>query len=211
MHLIIGLGNPGKNYEITRHNAGFMVLDEILKNPEIVSADEKKLKLKENKRYGALMAETRVDGEPTIFAKPLMFMNNSGQTVAAISNFYKVKAEDIWVIHDEIDLPLGIIKIKHSGSSAGHKGVEDIIQKLGSDEFGRIRIGVAQISGDPNTSDEPRSNFDTKEYVLEKFTTRELSILNNVIKKASIYVTESIKINRLIATTIKVTEKDKLL
>lgn len=209
MHLIIGLGNPGKNYEITRHNAGFMVLDEILKNPEILPSDERKLKLRENKRYGALMTETRINGEPTILAKPLMFMNNSGQTVTALANFYKVKPENIWVIHDDIDLPLGIIKIKHGGSSAGHRGVEDIIQKLGSEEFGRIRIGVAQISGDPNTGEEPRNYLDAKEYVLEKFTTRELSVLSNVIKKVSIYLIESIKINLLIATTINVTEKDK--
>ena len=133
MKLIIGLGNPGLKHEKTRHNLGFMVLEAFFKN-----STTPRDSFKEEKKFKAEIARI----EDTILAKPLTFMNDSGQAVLLISKFYKINPQDIWVVHDEIDLPLGAMKIRFAGASAGHKGVESIISSLGTDKFWRFRIGI---------------------------------------------------------------------
>lgn len=204
MILIIGLGNPGKKYEHSRHNVGFRVLDEIAKDPQIIPVNQAELELEENKKFKAEMAEAHLHGEKIMLVKPLTFMNNSGIAVAAIANFYKIKPEDIWVISDDLDICTGIIRTRHGDSSGGHKGLEDIITKLGDSGFARIRVGIAPTSGDPNRCDEPMNYLDAKEYVLEDFTEREEAVIKSAISKAAIYIIESAKINNLIATTIDI-------
>ncbi len=204
MILIVGLGNPGSKYQHTRHNVGFRVLDEILKDPQIIPVNTAELKLKENKKFKAEMAEAHLHGEKIILAKPTTFMNNSGNSVAAMANFYKIKPEEIWVISDDLDICIGLVRTRHGESSGGHKGLEDIIQKLGNSDFARIRVGIAPTPGDPNRCEEPMNYLDAKEYVLEDFTAREEAVIKSVISKAAIYIIESAKIRQLIATTIKI-------
>jgi PTH1 family peptidyl-tRNA hydrolase len=144
MKLIVGLGNPGEKYEKTRHNVGFIIVDLLFKN-----YSTPKDAFKEEKKFKAEIAEItwqpkKGENERVILVKPLTFMNGSGDAVSLIAKFYKIKSEDIWVVHDEIDLPLGAMKIRLGGSSAGHKGVESIIEKLKSDKFWRFRIGIGE-------------------------------------------------------------------
>ncbi|MFH1575379.1 MAG: aminoacyl-tRNA hydrolase [Candidatus Nealsonbacteria bacterium] len=154
MLLIVGLGNPGKEYEKTRHNIGFRVIDELAKN-------------KPNNM---------------VLLKPQTFMNNSGEEVRAVATFYKIKLEDLWIIHDDVDLLIGKIKISRDRGSAGHKGVESIIKNLGSKNFNRIRIGTCPISGKPEAVDK---------FVLQDFTKDEEKIIKEIIERT----TESIQNN----------------
>ncbi len=134
MKLIVGLGNPGGQYQDTRHNIGFMVVDKIEKDlskgiPPAWQKDEKKNVL--TVKIGDIL-----------FVKPQTFMNKSGFAVRALMDFYKLTPQDIWIIHDDMDLPIGKIKIRAQGSSAGHNGVESIIRELKSDQFVRFRLGI---------------------------------------------------------------------
>lgn len=150
MKLIVGLGNPGTKYEKTRHNFGFMVIDFLIENKQL---DSQKIKL----------------------IKPQTFMNNSGQEVKKIADYYKIIIEDIIVIHDDIDLPLGEIKVQTGRGSAGHKGVQSIIDALGTNDFTRIRIGIRP----------EKLTLDTEKFVLQKFTPEEQEIIEQTIKKAA--------------------------
>ena len=158
MKLIVGLGNPGEEYENTRHNIGFMVLDTYLG------------KVKWKTKNQALYYETLVNGEKYVFVKPLTFMNLSGNAVLKYVNFYKIAVEDILVIQDDLDLPVGTIRLKSDSSSGGHNGIKSIISCLGTQEFKRLKIG---ISNDKQT--------DTKDYVLAKFSKDEIKTLNNIL------------------------------
>jgi len=169
MRLIVGLGNPGKKYEKTRHNLGFMVLDALLQDLTPVE----KTAWKKNNKFNCLMAKV---GD-LILAKPQAFMNNSGQAVAKIANFYKIKPEDIWVIHDESDLPLGKMKIVQARGAAGHKGVESIIKELGAEEFVRFRLGI----GKPGFSLTER---EAESYVLSPFGQGGRKKVRVLMKKA---------------------------
>ena len=156
MKLIVGLGNPGTEYQNTWHNVGFMVID-LIKN-RYAAAD---LKFKQSKKYQAAIAEITSLNEKIILAKPQTFMNKSGQAVKALVNFYKINPADLWVIHDEVDLPLGKIRISHNASAAGHKGIQSIITELGGQEFVRFRIGIQS---------DPVSKLPTEKYVLQRIT-----------------------------------------
>jgi PTH1 family peptidyl-tRNA hydrolase len=142
MKLIVGLGNPGEKHEHTRHNLGFMIVDALFKDystPKSSFSFEKKFQaeiaqISWKQKKGIL--------EKVILVKPQTYMNNSGMAVSLISKFYKIKTNDIWIVHDEVDLPLGAMKIRLGGSSAGHKGVESIIESLGTEMFWRFRIGI---------------------------------------------------------------------
>lgn len=125
MKLIVGLGNPGKEYEKTRHNIGFIFIDNYTKN-ENFKEDFKSLYLKK---------------ENTIFQKPLTYMNNSGEAISAIMKFYKISSEDLYVIYDDMDLEIGRIRIREKGSSGGHNGIKSIINHIG-EKFNRIKIGI---------------------------------------------------------------------
>jgi PTH1 family peptidyl-tRNA hydrolase len=132
--LIIGLGNPGPEYEVTRHNAGFWLADHL--------ADDLKTSFSAEKAFFAQVAKARVDGEAVILAKPTTFMNRSGQAAGALLRFYKLAPEQVLVLHDELDLLPGQVKLKRGGGHAGHNGLRDIQAAFGSPDFWRLRIGV---------------------------------------------------------------------
>ena len=131
---VVGLGNPGAQYELTRHNAGFWLAD--------LFADELGATFSEEKKLFSLVAKAHFEGQTVYIAKPTTFMNRSGQAVAAICNFYKIAPQEVLVIHDELDLPPGAAKIKLGGGHAGHNGLRDIQKALGSPDFWRLRIGI---------------------------------------------------------------------
>jgi peptidyl-tRNA hydrolase, PTH1 family len=171
MILIAGLGNPGKHYEKTRHNFGFMVLDALAKD---FKAD-----FKESKRFHAEIAEVTVPFKTkhvrVLLAKPQTFMNNSGQAVEALISFYKLRPEDqVWIVHDDLDVDLGTVRIRVNGSSAGQKGVQSIINHLGKDEFVRFRMGIRPEGGQPKPAEE---------FVLEKFRAEEKEIVEEEVKQ----------------------------
>ena len=143
MKLIVGLGNIGEKYEKTRHNVGFMVLDRFLQDIKSV----KQTVWEENKKFKSFTASynwqpKHGELEKLVLAKPSTHMNASGIAVKLLADFYKVKPVDIWVIHDELDLPLGSMKIRFGGSSAGHRGIENIMEQLGTEKFWRFRMGI---------------------------------------------------------------------
>ena len=165
MKLIIGLGNPGGEYKDTRHNIGYMVVDKLEKElgagtPPAWDRDEKKNVL--TARIGEVL-----------LVKPLTFMNKSGFAVAALVNFYKLTPADVWVIHDDIDLPLGKIKIREKGGSAGHHGIESIIEQLGTDVFVRFRLGIGR-----GEATEDRS---VVAFVLSRFRQSEAGSLKHLV------------------------------
>lgn len=157
MKVVVGLGNPGKEYELTRHNIGFMILDAYLGD---VSWKE---------QYNAYIYEKRVNDEKIIFAKPLTYMNNSGESVKKILSFYKINPEDLLVIQDDIALALGKCRIKYDSSDGGHNGIKSIINNLGTNKFYRLKIGLAKEN----------ENIDTISYVLGKLTKKEKDQFNN--------------------------------
>lgn len=143
MKLIVGLGNPGDKYERTRHNLGFMVLDSFLRDFEPVTNSS----WQDSSKFKSFIAEIEWQPqagklEKVILVKPKTYVNNSGMAAQLISSFYKIKPENIWIIHDDFDLPLGSMKIRFGGASAGHHGVESIIAILKTDKFWRFRMGT---------------------------------------------------------------------
>lgn len=164
--LIIGLGNPGEEYENTRHNIGFIILD---KMAEMFNG-----RFSINKKFSAMTCETKIDGKKVILAKPQTFMNSSGKSVLAIKNFYRLKPENIIVAHDDKDIPSGEYKIQSNRSSAGHNGVQSIIDCFGTKNFSRLRIGI-----------KPRKDVaDTSKFVLGKISKNELATIGPAINEA---------------------------
>jgi len=139
IRLVVGLGNPGPEYETTRHNAGFWLADHVV--------DDFNAAFKLEKGFSAWVAKARFEGENAFFAKPTTFMNRSGQAVGALTRFYKIAPEQVLVLHDELDLQPGQVKLKQGGGHAGHNGLRDIQAVLGSANFWRLRIGI----GHPRT------------------------------------------------------------
>lgn len=191
MKLIVGLGNPGVKYESTRHNVGFMVLEHFLKDLEPVSKSnwDKNEKLKseiyvlEYQRRSLRSGQAK-DGEveKVILARPQTHMNNSGMAVSLIAKYYKIKPADIWVVNDELDLPLGTMKIRFGGSGAGHHGIESIMDTLKTDKFWRIRMGIG-ISKNKEGMD--KQHLDVNDYVLNGFRGGEASKARIMIKRGS--------------------------
>lgn len=132
--MIVGLGNPGSEYEQTRHNAGFWFIDEL--------AWQYKATLTEEKKFFGSVARISISGSDLWLLKPSTFMNRSGQAVAALAQFYKIKPEEILVVHDELDIPCGRIKFKLGGGNGGHNGLKDIQARLGTPDFYRLRLGI---------------------------------------------------------------------
>lgn len=165
MKIIVGLGNPGVRYENTRHNAGFMVLDRIADILH-VSIDKEKFEGK--------YVKTKVDGEDVILLKPETFMNNSGFSLRACMDFFKVPASDILVIYDDMDIPVGSIRLRQKGSAGGHNGVKSVITCALTNEFDRIRVGIGR---DPQI---PIVN-----YVLSKFRAEEQDLLREAVDEAA--------------------------
>jgi peptidyl-tRNA hydrolase, PTH1 family len=167
MKLIAGLGNPGAKYKNTRHNAGFMAIDEIF---------DKLLfqPFKKSDKFNAEIAEGQIADDKVLLAKPQTFMNLSGQSVAGIMNFYKIPAEDLIVIFDDADLPYGTLRIRPDGSAGGHKGVKSVIESIGSQGFVRLRLGIQPP---------PSFNGALEDYVLGKLTDGEKKNLQSVINQ----------------------------
>lgn len=163
MKLIVGLGNPGKEYEVTRHNIGYSLLDYI--------AREKKLEFTKEK-FNAKYLEYNYNGEKILLIKPLSYMNLSGAVVKNFINFFKIDLKDILVIQDDLDMNFGRIKIIFNSSSGGHNGIKDIEKCLGSREYTRLKIGISNDK-----------KIDTKDYVLGRFNVEERKILGDVYKK----------------------------
>ncbi|MCL5411112.1 MAG: aminoacyl-tRNA hydrolase [Patescibacteria group bacterium] len=182
MKIIVGLGNPGKEYEGTRHNAGFMFVDALSECEEIKPVDSK-LSFNLDKKFQAEIASTNAKSEKIILAKPQTFMNLSGKAVSKILAFYKASPEDLIVISDDIDLPIGTIRIRKEGSGGGQKGLENIISELKTDNFTRIRIGITETG-------EKANRADTVDYVLGKIGEREKPILDKAILEGINYLLE---------------------
>lgn len=183
MKLIVGLGNPGPKYEKTRHNLGFMVVENFLKEYSPVSQTSWDNK----EKFKSLIAEIEWNSrklktlEKVILVKPKTYMNNSGMAVSLLAKFYKVKPSDIWIIHDEIDLPIGSMKIRLGGSGAGHHGIESIIQALGTDKFWRFRMGIGETRSHGKLGKTNLGN--TTELVLQGFSAKEKSKVKHLLKR----------------------------
>lgn len=174
MKLVIGLGNPGQNYAKNRHNVGFMTIDFISKQYQIP------LILKAAR---ATMGMGKISGYDVILAKPKTYVNNSGIAVKTLMQMNKLNSKDIIVIHDDMDIPLGQMRIRTRGSSGGHKGIQSIIEEIETTEFIRIKIGIGRP---PNYSVEnKKSDIDVISYVLSDFSPEEEAIINKMIRITS--------------------------
>jgi PTH1 family peptidyl-tRNA hydrolase len=165
VHIIVGLGNPGTRYEKTRHNVGFDVVREIAERCDVRL---------EEKRFNARMGKGRVAGETALLVLPQTFMNLSGDSVGPLAGFYKVAREQVVVIHDDLDLPFGVVKVKAGGGHGGHNGLRDLTKKLGGADFSRVRVGIGR----------PPGPMDTKAWVLAKWMPEEMKTLDAVRKRA---------------------------
>lgn len=134
MKMIVGLGNPGKQYENTRHNIGFMALDRL--------ADSYGVSWSQETKFQAKVASAMVDGEKILLVKPMTYMNESGQAVEKMSQYYKIDPDNMLIIYDDLDLPTGKLRLRQSGSAGGHNGIKSIISHLGTSNFKRIRTGI---------------------------------------------------------------------
>jgi PTH1 family peptidyl-tRNA hydrolase len=172
--LIVGLGNPGSEYEKTRHNIGFMVVDQIAKE---ASSSFKK------GRNAAVETGVNIAGHSVILAKPLTFMNNSGSAVAGLMNYYDVDIDRLFVIMDEVELPFGRLRVRKQGSSAGHNGMKSIIQHINSQEFARLRIGIGTEYAKKDMSKFVLSNFSRNEQQeLDLIVGRSVDVVHSFIR-----------------------------
>ena len=161
MKLIVGLGNPGLEYVNTRHNIGFMIVDNYCeKNNLIIN----------NNKFMGLYVQTTINGEKVIFLKPQKYMNLSGEVVREYMSYFKINKNDILIINDDLDIQLGKYKLKSKGSSGGHNGLKNIGEQIGSYEFKRLKVGISN-----------NKTIDTKNYVLGKFSQDEKKVLANII------------------------------
>lgn len=164
-YILVGLGNPGREYRETRHNVGFMVIDRVCKAAGIALS---------RVQSKAIVGVGSFGGQRLVLAKPQTFMNLSGQSVAALVRFYKVPLEQILIAHDDLDLPVGTLRLRPSGGSAGQKGIASTIQQLGTQEFGRLRIGIGR----------PPGQMDPAAYVLRSFSSGEQPLVDQVLDRA---------------------------
>ncbi len=172
MKLIIALGNPGQQYENTRHNAGFIIADELQKSLGFSEFEK-------NSKFEALVCEKNLNGEKILLAKPQSFMNKSGQVVKKMLDFFKIPKENLTVLHDDLDIKLGSFKISTDSSAAGHNGVQSIIDDLDSQQFKRIRIG---IEGAEKKKDRI---IPGEVFVLQDFSAEELGVIKKLGEEIS--------------------------
>ena len=171
--MIVGLGNPGLQYEFTRHNIGFRIIDNL--------AREIETEFKKAKSYDSLISRGKINNHNLTLVKPQTYMNLSGKSVSKIVSYYRISFQDLLIVYDDLNLELGQIRIRKRGSAGGHKGVESIIQYLNSEDISRLRIGI----GKPSIN----SNFDYASYVLSNFNNNEKDKISEVIQLS----TEAIK------------------
>jgi peptidyl-tRNA hydrolase, PTH1 family len=165
MKIIVGLGNPGKKYERTRHNAGFLVVDALARSLRFDLSQEK---------YHALIAKGLIGGEDAVLAKPQTFMNESGRSVGSIMRYTSSAVGDLIVVHDDLDLPLGTVRVKSGGGHGGHNGLRSIIDHVGSSDFLRVRVGVGR----------PFPGRDAADYVLSPFSPDERAVAEESFERA---------------------------
>lgn len=167
MKLVAGLGNPGPRYAATRHNVGFLTVDELARRwrADVTRYD---------RRCEGLTGEASVGSQTVLLLKPATFMNLSGQSVGALQRFYKLEPADVLVIHDDLDLPVGQLRIRASGSAGGHNGMTDVLRHLGSEAVPRIRIGIGKVHRDA-----------TVDYVLGKFAPDEAPLIQDAVARAA--------------------------
>ncbi|NPA32722.1 MAG: aminoacyl-tRNA hydrolase, partial [Aquificae bacterium] len=176
IRLLVGLGNPGKEYEKTRHNVGFMVIDELAKNLRLKNPQEVAL---------SHVYKARLGGKEVYLAKPQTYMNNSGVAVYNLLEEFSLSPEQMIVVYDDLDLPLGSMRLRLRGSSGGHRGVESIIKAIGTQNFPRLRIGIGR----------PKKKEDVVKYVLSPFSPEEERVIGNVIKKATRCLTRAVELS----------------
>jgi PTH1 family peptidyl-tRNA hydrolase len=174
MKLIVGLGNPGKQYEQTRHNIGFIVIDKI--------AEKLNMRLDQAKFKG-LFGAGFVEGEKVLLLKPLTYMNLSGESIRAIMDFYQIDLDDILVIYDDLDLPAGKIRLRQKGSAGGHNGIKSTISHLGTQEFNRVRVGINR----------PTNGMAITDYVLGRFIQEEQDLIQEAVERSAEACIEWIK------------------
>ena len=173
MKLIVGLGNPGKEYKNTRHNVGFDVVDEYLKkhNQNVNKS-----------KFEGMYSELIINGEKVIFLEPQKYMNLSGEVVKAFVDYFKIDISDILIINDDLDLEVGKFRLKPSGSSGGHNGLKNIAMHLQTENYKRLKIGISN-----------NKNIDTKDYVLGKFSSDDLETYNNIFNISVNIINDFIK------------------
>lgn len=205
MKLIVGLGNPGEQYENTRHNLGFVVIEQFLK--DFTSATDSKWEANRKLKGESFIAEWKPKSpdrrgllEKLILLKPATYMNNSGMSVVIAKTFYKVSSGDIWIVHDDIDLPVGTIRIRKGGSSGGHKGIESVMTHLGTEQFWRFRLGIGhpvKISNIKNLASQrsgQKSKLrDVEEFVLQPFDRGEKGKVKHLIDHGAKAITAAIE------------------
>ena len=178
-YLIVGFGNPGRQYKCNRHNVGFMLVDNLAKR---LGTTFSRMESK------ALVTKTTYLDKRLILAKPQTYMNLSGQSVASLVKFYKIPLENLLIAYDDVDLPLGTIRLRPMGGSAGQKGMRSTIERLGTEEFPRLRLGI----------DRPPGAMQAANYVLQDFSKDEIEIVNHVIDRATdatlLFVTEGLDV-----------------
>lgn len=176
MKLVVGLGNPGKEYDNTRHNIGFSLLDVIVKDKGLCFDSEK---------FNAKYVETNIDGERVLLIKPLSYMNLSGIVVKKYMDYFKISKEDLLVIQDDLDMVVGKVKFVYNSSSGGHNGIKNIEEQISTKEYVRLKIGISNNKG-----------VDTKDYVLGKFSKEESNLLNNTYNKLINLVEDFVKLDK---------------
>lgn len=165
MKLIVGLGNPGKEYDRTRHNMGFMALDYYVNKNNLPNFKEK---------FNGLYIDCIIDGERFILLKPLSYMNLSGVVIKKFVDYFKIDIQDILIICDDLDMPIGKLKLKYQGSSGGHNGLKNIEENIGTREYKRLKLGIGNDK-----------EISTKDYVLSKFNNQQLKIIDEQIELVS--------------------------
>lgn len=165
-YLIVGLGNPGREYKETRHNIGFMLVDRLA-----VRLNARSMKVQAK----AIVTDARYEGQKLILAKPQTFMNLSGQSIQGLVRFYKLPLDHVLVAHDDIDLPFCVIRMRPGGGAGGQKGIKSTIDQLGTNEFARLRLGI----------DRPPGRMDAAAYVLQDFTQKEMLAVSETLDRAA--------------------------
>ncbi|MCA9552774.1 MAG: aminoacyl-tRNA hydrolase [Myxococcales bacterium] len=166
MFIVVGLGNPGREYEDTRHNVGFMVVDALAERAGVQVCD---------KKFKARVGRARLEGEDCLLMKPETFMNLSGESVGPALGFFKLSTAQVIVVHDELDLPLGTVRLKKGGGHGGHNGLRSLKQHLPDDGFVRVRIGIGK----------PPPQWDTADYVLSRFASSERAVADSALNEAA--------------------------
>ncbi len=177
MKLIVGLGNPGDKYTKVRHNLGFMVVDELAKR--VKGQGES---WKQEEKFKSETVNCQLSTVNCLLAKPQTYMNNSGMAVKLLSTTYNLQPTNIIIVHDELDLPLGKIKVRLGGAAAGHHGVESIIKELGTDQFIRVRLGIGNLK--TQSAEHKQVSVSAEKFVLQPFMHPEKSLVKHMLKKA---------------------------